>query len=157
MGTRADFYLGRDPATMKWLGSTAFDGHPYHKRMKPICFLKSQTEYVAFVQGQEEFGDFTKPEQGWPWPWNNSKLTDFPYTFDDGQVWVANEMAYEPLVPEFWIPGVLAAEQDWPDENGPRDWSPRGNSYMEARFPDMTKIKKVAFGDRSGMIRMRRS
>jgi hypothetical protein len=28
----------------------------------------------------------TTPDQGWPWPWDDSRLTDYAYAFDDGAV-----------------------------------------------------------------------
>lgn len=82
MGTRADFYVGRG-AEAEWLGSIAWDGYP-DGVAKPI--LRAETEgafresVTAFL-GQRDDG--TTPDQGWPWPWDDSGTTDYSYAFDD--------------------------------------------------------------------------
>ena len=83
MGTRADFYVGRDPATMEWLGSIAMDGYP---EGNPAEVLNCWTEddyrrRVAEMLRRETHA--TTPDQGWPWPWVDSGKTDFAYAFDE--------------------------------------------------------------------------
>jgi hypothetical protein len=86
MGTRADFYLGRG-ADAKWLGSTAYDGGPENH----LWLLKAKTarQFVSVVNAHIRGDDAgTLPAQGWPWPWNDSHLTDHAYAFDKGVVYV---------------------------------------------------------------------
>jgi hypothetical protein len=33
--------------------------------------------------------DATRPEDGWPWPWEDSRTTDYAYAFDNGKVWAS--------------------------------------------------------------------
>src|SRR6478736_9246390 len=86
MGTRADFYVGKG-LTAEWIGSIAWDGYRDGIDSK---LLKSQTE-KQFRNRVKKFlvnrNDATYPEQGWPWPWDNSSITDCSYWFFDGVVW----------------------------------------------------------------------
>ena len=99
MGTRADFYVGKGP-NAEWLGSIAWDGYPDGN---PADVLEKITEHdyraaVELVLSNEHCGP-TRPEQGWPWPWEDSRTTDFAYTFDlqrvliscFGRPWVGSE------------------------------------------------------------------
>jgi hypothetical protein len=85
MGTRADFYLGKGKDA-QWLGSIAWDGYPVGID-DAVLDAKTEQDYLAalsaFLAKQE---DTTLPEQGWPWPWDNSCTTDYAYAFDDGKV-----------------------------------------------------------------------
>ena len=78
MGTRADFYI-RD----KWLGSIAWDGYPDGI---PDAILDAPTE-ADFLEQVLDFlsqrEDSTFVDQGWPWPWDDSTLTDYSYVWDD--------------------------------------------------------------------------
>lgn len=81
MGTRADFYVGRGEAA-EWIGSIAWDG--YRKGI-PRAVLRAKNEEkfrtaVRTILGKRE--DFTSPEDGWPWPWNDSGTTDCTYHWD---------------------------------------------------------------------------
>ena len=85
MGTRADFYLGKDNDA-QWIGSIAWDGY---REGIDEAILQADTEtgfinaVTAFLQSRK---DATLPEHGWPWPWETSSLTDCSYWFFDGQV-----------------------------------------------------------------------
>lgn len=88
MGTRADFYIGTGKDA-EWIGSVAWDGYEWAE--DPECAIssaKTGEEFRAAVS--EEFskreGDATTPDQGWPWPWNNSGTTDYAYYFKGGSV-----------------------------------------------------------------------
>lgn len=53
--------------------------------------MKAKTEenFVEAVQEiLSEVRSATTPDQGWPWPWESSHLTDYTYTFDDGRVYL---------------------------------------------------------------------
>ena len=86
MGTRADFYIGKGKDA-KWLGSIAWDGYEFAKNPKtPIAKAKTEEEFLAAVAELSKRDDFTKPEDGWPWPWADSQLTDYAYYFENGKV-----------------------------------------------------------------------
>lgn len=92
MGTRADYYLGRGPDAV-WLGSISWDGYPAgifaHKPGFISLDLISDdlswsTAVETFLNGRD---DSTMPEQGWPWPWEDSCTTDYAYAYDEGKIW----------------------------------------------------------------------
>lgn len=87
MGTRADFYVGSGE-NAEWLGSVAWDGYEWAEdENTAIAKATSDEEFRQAVQQlQVDRKDFTKPEDGWPWPWDDSKLTDYTYYFEDGKV-----------------------------------------------------------------------
>jgi hypothetical protein len=129
MGTRADFYVGRD--TPEWLGSIAWDGCPQGIVGAIIYAVNEQAYRIAvkeFLAGRE---DGTTPDQGWPWPWDNSHATDYAYAFDGGQVWACSA--------RFWFPATAPE----PEEN---------TGLARAVFPDMSHLQNVAWGGRSGLL-----
>lgn len=88
MGTRADFYVGRGE-NAEWLGSVAWDGYPDGF---DTFYLKAATAeawratVAAELAGRD---DATLPASGWPWPWEDSRTTDYAYAFDGGRVWAS--------------------------------------------------------------------
>ncbi len=129
MGTRADFYVGRGKDAT-WLGSIAWDGFP---KGNPASVLKANTQEEYEQRVQTLLGTLdhaTKPEMGWPWPWDDSSLTDYAYAWDQGKI----------LVSVFGSPWFLAGDEN-PSVETP-----------EAIFPDMSAKKKVTLGERSGLI-----
>jgi hypothetical protein len=133
MGTRADFYVGRGE-NAEWLGSIAMDGYPDGN---PCDIIKAETEagYRKLVaELSESCRHFTKPEQGWPWPWDDGKLTDYSYAFDEGHVW-GTSFGY----------GWWDARAEEPDgEEMP--------VVKTVVFPNMAERQNVVFGDRSGLM-----
>ena len=131
MGTRADFYVGRG-LTAEWLGSVAWDGYP-SEFDGPLLRAGSEDGFRLAVKTElDSRDDATTPDQGWPWPWENSGTTDYAYAYDDGNVWASNFGApwFDPLLPE-----------------------PEGEHYgPDVPFPDMTAIQNVDFGRRSGVM-----
>lgn len=142
MGTRADFYVGRGK-TAEWLGSVAWDGYPSgltntKGEAKPaddpahITNATSEADYRERVRslltGRE---DATLPSDGWPWPWDDSGTTDYAYAFDGGRVWASN------------------FGREWWPANEP---TPEGGDSGVVEFPDMTAVKRVTFGNRSGLL-----
>ena len=125
MGTRADFYIGKE-----WLGSVGWDGYP-----------EGISEYILSAQTRGEFkgevmsfllqrDDATFPKQGWPWPWNDSNTTDYAYVWD-GRLRVACFGS--------WI--------------NPETGEEIGGDKPE--FPDMSAVKNITWGtDRGGVMIM---
>ena len=131
MGTRADFYVGQG-AEAEWLGSIAFDGYP-DGLPEPICKAFTEDEYRKLVASLlASRAHATLPAQGWPWPWEDSRTTDYAYA------WTAE--------------GVRASAfgHAWFDPTGPEGDSMNGGKV--AIFPDMTARQNLTLGPRSGMI-----
>jgi hypothetical protein len=87
MGTRADFFIGTGEEA-EWLGSVAFDGYEWDEEPgNELATAKTEAEFREAVANiLSNRNDATMPEQGWPWPWETSELTDFTYYFEDGVV-----------------------------------------------------------------------
>lgn len=136
MGTRADFYAGRD-GKAEWLGSVAWDG--YRSGIpESLLSAKSEDDFRAQVAAfLRERDDATKPDQGWPWPWNDSGTTDCSYWFFDNQVWDEHGGRY-------W-----ACSVDLPDDG---TYDAELLRRVKIAFPDMSRRKSVTFGARSGLI-----
>lgn len=130
MGTRADFYVGRGKSA-EWLGSIAWDGYPGGEASK-LFDKTTEDEFRAalanFAAGRD---DWSSPAHGWPWPWDDSRMTDYAYAFDDGKV----------LASRFGRSWQIASKYD-------RD---RNGTEIEV-FPNMSERKNVTFGPRSGVI-----
>lgn len=85
MGTRSDFYVGRGYEA-EWIGSIALDGDrkSLPQKLFRIRSEKAWRRRVAeLIRG---CSDGTLPEQGWPWPWDDSGTTDCAYTFHEKKV-----------------------------------------------------------------------
>jgi hypothetical protein len=138
MGTRADFYVGRGEKA-EWLGSIAWDGYPdgIDQDVFKATDESSYREQVSSYLKSREDG--TEPKDGWPWPWKDSRTTDYAYAFDDGAVWGA-------CFGKRWFRIDLSVlnlgEPDYEDEDGEDG----------CVFPDMTAVQDVTFGKRSGVI-----
>jgi len=109
MGTRADFYVGLDPDTMEWLGSIAWDGYPGGIDSGVKSAKMEETFRDRVTQLLESREDATTPDMGWPWPWEDSQITDFSYAFANDSVWVNYKYRWGKV-----------SEYDG-TENGPRD------------------------------------
>ena len=137
MGTRADFYVGRGKDA-EWLGSIAYDGYPEGAGPESLIAATEEANYRALVDGiLVRRDDATRPEMGWPWPWENSQTTDYAYAFDDGKVWAS-------CFGDEW---TLAAERATMTED---ELEALGRKRSE--FPDMTKRQSVTLGRRSGVL-----
>jgi hypothetical protein len=137
MGTRADFYVGRGEQA-EWLGSIAWDGHPGSiGNDGSIVLATTEADYrqqvTAFLASRD---DATLPEQGWPWPWDDSHLTDYAYAFDGDALWSSR------FGREWFRVRPFARDFGEPDELMPET----------AVFPDMAARKAVTYGPRSGVI-----
>lgn len=170
MGTRADFYVKRDKELI-WLGSTAWDGYgvanandegrysPNEKETRSTDYLEylihhstDESEYISLVAEYiEKRKDGTHPSQGWPWPWDNSKLTDECYVFDTNQLLRMRD--HDGNYDDHSTPCVFAYVGDeLYDEN---DESLPVIPKASLCVPDMSDIQNVAAGKRSGVIMIR--
>lgn len=160
MGTRADFYVGRGKDA-EWLASIAWDGYP---EGVPKSLLKAKDkatyldELAKFLADRE---DVTLPDQGWPWPWEDSNTTDFSYAFDNDKVyfscfghgWLTRKKlkkfekkrkaweAYAEAHGEDEAAVVLGpyADDPWPED-------------VKNDYPNMKDKQNVAMDKRSGLM-----
>ena len=131
MGTRADFYIGNGTEA-EWLGSVAWDGYLWDDdKDSRIAKASTDDEFRATVAemlaGRE---DATLPDMGWPWPWNDSKTTDYAYCFKDGKMTT-----------------YRFGGECYTNEEGERD-----SKDEKTIFPNMEGRKNVNYGNRSGAI-----
>lgn len=136
MGTRADFYIGRG-LRAEWIGSIAWDGYPNNEDLGDVIRARSEAKFRRSVKALETRNDFTSPSQGWPWPWENSHLTDYAYAYEEGvehgEVW-ATCFGY-----------------DWFDPLRPQpEWEEDGEK--KTIFPQMTGCSARAGSARSGVM-----
>lgn len=94
MTTRADFYAGRGPQA-EWIGIISCDGYPEsgdtpHGVPRRLLDAVDESTFRAEVESLMMRDDATRPEQGWPWSWTTSHMTDYAYAFDEGRVWMSN-------------------------------------------------------------------
>lgn len=139
MGTRADFYVGRGEDA-EWLGSIAWDGYPdgvFAGASQLFTAPVSAAEWRAWVQDLLGREDGTTPELGWPWPWEDSRTTDYAYALDDGAIW-GTSFGYA------WFRVDPKVENFGEPDDDPH--------VKTAVFPDMTSRKNVTYGKRSGVI-----
>lgn len=136
MGTRADFYVGRGE-TAEWLGSVAWDGDPegvlahWSKDENDLPVACSEHEWREAVETwMRKRDDSTFPADGWPWPWDDSSVTDCSYWWDGGVVYGEAGGHY------------YAASEEYPDD-------PTGDRIA---FPNMKDRKAVTMGRRSGIM-----
>jgi hypothetical protein len=131
MGTRADFYVGRGNHA-EWLGSIAWDGYP-DGNPAPLFGATDEADYRQRVEdiAVSCAGHWTAPEDGWPWPWEDSRTTDYAYAWDDGRVWFS------------------AFGREWCDDPG----VDVGDHPKTAVFPNMKDRMNVQIvGPKSGLI-----
>lgn len=137
MGTRADFYVGRGEQA-EWLGSIAFDGNP-GAREASLLNAVTEADYRAAVEAEfiESRNHCTRPDQGWPWPWDDSRTTDYAYAFDGGKVHAScfGHAWFDPTAP------IPEDEEDADLKGG-----------KVAVFPNMKSVAKPTLGKRSGCI-----
>jgi hypothetical protein len=129
MGTRCDFYVGRGQQA-EWIGSYAFDGYPDGLTEGLLAAADIATYRDKVNEHLADGAAGTLPKDGWPWPWNDSRTTDYAYAFDGGKVWAS----------------CFGSEWFDPLKERPEDLK------KTAEFPDMEHLKNVASGKRSGMI-----
>lgn len=132
MGTRADFYVGRGEQA-EWIGSIAWDGYPDGIDKQTLNCTSPEAFRHAVADFFSKRDDVTLPEQGWPWPWDDSGTTDYAYAFDGERVWAS------------------CFGREWfPANKEPEDYDTLREN--DAVFPNMKDRKNVTWGKRSGTI-----
>lgn len=131
MGTRADFYVGQGKQA-EWLGSVAWDGHP-ENFVKSLGTAKTEKGFRKAVAGVlSGRDDATLPEHGWPWPWVDSRTTDYAYA------WCSDHVQVSGFGYEWFKLGDPEPEID--------------DRPKTAVFPNMKSRQRVTFGKRSGIL-----
>lgn len=151
MGTRADFYLMEND-NLSWQGSIAWDGQEIGNVAKAKTIKQYKQLLKEFFDNRD---DVTYPEMGWPWPWENSKLTDECYIFipnrlSRGKIWRAYE--YEGEYEDHTTPLVFAPIDQQPKYDEDNNCYDKPKKQLKINVPDMTEIQNVSYGKRSGVI-----
>lgn len=150
MGTRADFYVRKDNQ-MEWLGSIAWDGYEIDNVRKAKSEKGFRRLLSEFLAGRR---DATYPKDGWPWPWNNSKLTDEIWVWDCESKSIYrgadHDGEYEDhTTVQYFSRGT---RQFGYDENGEEIETPDRTQLKAWLLPDMKELKNVQLGSKSGLI-----
>lgn len=116
MGTRADFYLGKGKKA-EWLGSIAWDGYPDGIEPEILSAINADIYREEVTRFLSKMNDSTFPKDGWPWPWENSRTTDYSYWFFDDKVWAScfGYGLFDPLQPEPELPDDAPKTLKCPD------------------------------------------
>jgi hypothetical protein len=151
MGTRADFYVRKDEQ-MEWVGSITWDGYE-------IGNVGGAKDEASFRRRLNKFfsyrDDVTLPDNGWPWPWNNSKLTDeiWVWNCEDNSIYRGHdhEGKYEDnTTAQYFSKGM---GQFGYTEKGEEIENPDRSQLKGWILPDMKDIKNVKLGGKgSGLI-----
>ena len=148
MGTRADFYVGKG-RDAEWIGSIAWDGD---RGGIDDAVLNAHTE-PDFRAAVDKFfaprDDATKPDQGWPWPWDDSATSDCSYWFFDGRCWDAR--GEDDRYGDVYAP-CDEPEPDWDSGDEKELYAAWLGSRERVEFPDMSARKNVTLGRRSGIM-----
>jgi hypothetical protein len=100
----------------------------------------------AFRKAVKEFfagrDDATLPEQGWPWPWEDSRTSDHAYAYDEGKVWVSSFGRRYITVRQYFSLMGKSDEKVHAYYNDPKD----------EVFPNMKDRQAMTFGPRSGLL-----
>ncbi len=110
MGTRADFYLERDDKRLMWIGSKAHDGSPWNIptdvliQINPVMFEELVTD---FLLNHRDDSIIRQEGERWPWPWSDSRITDFSYIFMNNRV-----LAWSPKAGHLFDPLIIVQGDD---------------------------------------------
>jgi len=125
MGTRADFYIDRNNK-IEWIGSLYKDGHPWNIptdiliQINPVMFEELT---IDFLESQNS--SIRKNGDAWPWPWEDSLMTDYSYIFKMNKVF-----AYSPEIKCLFDPLQIVQGEDL-------EWA--SFQYSFVHFPTMLK------------------
>lgn len=82
--TRGDFYIGTG-SSARWIGSITHDAFP-DKIPSDILIqvnaIMFEETVIEFLEKDRINAIIPSDRDGWPWPWDDSQLTDYTYMFD---------------------------------------------------------------------------
>ena len=90
MGTRSDYYVLKNNE-LEWIGSYGWDGYPDGEpKDYKLHEVKTEQEFKNAINKMiDEKGGY---KEHWPWPWEDSSITDYFYIYYDGKVYVNGEI-----------------------------------------------------------------
>lgn len=146
MGTRADFYIKQaDEKELVWIASIAWDGYPSGIDEPEVLKATNEEDYKKLLtEFLSKRDDVTLPPNGWPWPWDTSKTTDYAYCFVDGRVW-ANCFGHG------WYDPIKEMEDYQKYKDSDYD-APEPAIVWQHEYPNMKDIKNVRWDKGSGVI-----
>jgi hypothetical protein len=138
MGTRADFFVGIGPAA-EWIGSVAYDGGWRDAGAGPLS-ATTEAEFRAAVEHLllTWSRPVTRPEEGWPWPWEDFRATDYAYAWDPARGAVASRSG------RAWVTSQQLKENS--------DCIYESARLRDDEVPDMSKGKKADVLAKSGLM-----
>lgn len=143
MGTRADFYIRKDK-DMEWLGSIGWDGYPGGID-KTVVYAATEEGFRRCVDHFfSQRKDVTLPDRGWPWPWEDSRTTDYAYIFEKDRV-MASCFGY----PLFDPVEALRKEED---DSEAESEEGEDEVKMEGYFPNMKDRQNIRYDNGSGAL-----
>ncbi len=194
MGTRADFWTRDNKGKMDWLGSIGWDGYPdgiddsllkskniqqFKKEVKKFLTDRMKDCTVCNGTQQDPTGkhsicfecptkDSTFPEEGWPWPWETSRTTDYAYVFDKetNQIVIGGDEDY--TIEEEWKYNKYLKRVEkynetcdalfQKEELDLEEWLKKyGKCDIILKFPDMKIVEENIFKpNKSGIVVMGR-
>lgn len=83
MGTRSDFYI-KNGNEVEWLGSASHDGYRWYEQ-NTFGYITTVEQFREEVEEIKMIGSWVRSDT-WPWPWDDSHLTDYSYVFENGHV-----------------------------------------------------------------------
>lgn len=142
MPTRADFWVG-EGEDAEWLGSIPWDGYPDGIEQRIIAASTEseyRTEVTLFLTSSN---DTTMPDQGWPWPWSDSRTTDYAYLWLDGRVWASH-----------FGDAMFLVQPELDDHGEPDQDDPHPKVVVRGRpsYPAVIAPRNVRFPEGSGFI-----
>ncbi len=143
MGTRSDYYIMKEEKVI-WLGSCGWDGYP-NGIPEDLVNINLEEDFRNSVFGLIEENDGYN--KNWPWPWGNSRTTDFTYVFKDNNVYVTSYIDGEDVF--VLMKDYLQNQEKFQDEE---EGLEKFKQQINFPYPDMTKIQKVDFGKGNGVI-----
>lgn len=148
MGTRSDFYIGIGK-NAEWIGSVAYSGMPEAIAEYGIFGAATELEFRSLISQLHSLEHFTRPEQGWPWPWNDSLKSDYAYVFHEGRVVFGSGYWESPK----WIDAKgYARDRSMPGRSEKNCRADNLSGIDDFEFPDMRDRKNVALDGRSGFM-----
>lgn len=130
MGSRASFWIGNpcDPER-EWLGCIAWDGYP--SGLPELVGVENEEGFRLAVEKLKGRDDFSRPENGWPFPWKDVFETGWTYAFFQGRLYGCRYR--EPFQP---FAQAKKGEDVWFLPDDPLHWSIPTPSWYNPMQPD---------------------
>jgi len=130
MGTRGDFYIVKY-GVMEWIGSTYHDSSPIRIPLEILIQVNPmmyEELVVEFLESRKPYSVIASEREKWPWPWADSRMTDYSYVFG----LYPQAVAYMPSLKAYFDPIKVIQGEDLESAKLP----------LPVQFPTMLKAAK---------------